>query len=168
VRPDRVVVLAPLLDDDGGFLQIVEDLSIEQFIAQFSVEGFAVTVLPRASGCDVERLRSELCKPAAHDLCCHLRAVVRANVFGHASGEHHISHRLDDAKAVDSASHPDRKALPSELVDQRHQSELSPVMGLRLDEVIAPHMIAMPRPQPDTRSVVQPKPPAWSLLSGYF
>ena len=34
----RVVVLAPLLDDDGGFLQAVEDFSIEQFIAQLGCD----------------------------------------------------------------------------------------------------------------------------------
>jgi len=149
VGPDRVVVLAPLLDDNGSFLQAIEDLSVEQFITQFSVEGFAVAILPGATGFDIQRLRSEFCEPAAHDLGCHLRAIVRADVFRHAFGEHHIRHGLDDAKAVDPASHPDCKALPGELVDQRHQSKLSPIMGLRLDEVVAPHMIAMLRPQPD-------------------
>jgi hypothetical protein len=34
VRSDRVVVLPPLLDDDLSFFQTVEDLSIEQLIAQ--------------------------------------------------------------------------------------------------------------------------------------
>ena len=146
MRPDRVVVLAPLLDDDSGFLQAVEDLSIEQFIAQFSVEGFAVAVLPGTTGFDVQCLRPEFCEPAAYDLCCHLCAVIGSDVFRHSSGEHHIGHRLDDAKAVDPPSHPDRKALPGELVDQRHQAKLSPIMGLRLDEVVAPHMITMLRP----------------------
>ena len=34
MRSDRVVVLPPLLDDDLSFFQTVEDLSIEQLIAQ--------------------------------------------------------------------------------------------------------------------------------------
>jgi hypothetical protein len=33
VRADRVVVLSPLLDDDLGFFQAVEDFSVEQFVA---------------------------------------------------------------------------------------------------------------------------------------
>ena len=41
-------------------------------------------------------------------------------------------------------------------------------MGLSLDEVVAPDMIAMLRPQADARSVVQPEPAARSLLPGYF
>jgi hypothetical protein len=32
--PDGVVVSAPALDDDLGFVQGVEDLAVEQFVAQ--------------------------------------------------------------------------------------------------------------------------------------
>ena len=91
-----------------------------------------------------------------------------ADVFRHTAFEHHVSHRLDDTEAVDAACHPDRQAFPSELVDQGHQSNLAPIMGLSLDEVVAPDMIAMLRPQADARSVVQPEPAARSLLPGYF
>ena len=47
VRPDGVVVDAPLLDDHLCFSQRVEDLSVQQLIAQLAVEGFAVAILPR-------------------------------------------------------------------------------------------------------------------------
>ena len=58
MRSDRVVVLAPMLDNNGGFLQAVEDLPIEQFIAQFSAKRLAVAVLPGTTGFDVKCLRS--------------------------------------------------------------------------------------------------------------
>ena len=48
-----------------------------------------------------------------------------------------------------ATGNPDRQAFPRELVDQRHQSELATVMGLSLDEVVAPHMVATLRSQPD-------------------
>ena len=35
MRSDRVVVLAPLLDDDLCFLEAVEDFAVEQLIAEF-------------------------------------------------------------------------------------------------------------------------------------
>ncbi len=38
---------APLLDEHLRFSQRVEDFSVEQFIAQLAVEGFAVAILPR-------------------------------------------------------------------------------------------------------------------------
>ena len=45
-----------MLDENLGFLEAVEDLAVEQFIAQFPVEAFAVAVLPRAAGRDVQSL----------------------------------------------------------------------------------------------------------------
>ena len=154
MRSDRVEVLAPLLDDDGGLLQAVEDFAVEAFVAELPVEGLAIAILPWAARRYVERLRSQLCKPAAHNLCRHLRAVVGTNVFRHTALDHHVGHGVDDAKAVDATGHSDRQAFPRELVDQRHQSELATVMGLRLDEVVAPDVIAMVRSQPDAGPVV--------------
>ncbi len=40
----------------------MEDFSVEAFVAQLAVEGFAVAVLPRTSGFDVERLGAKLCE----------------------------------------------------------------------------------------------------------
>lgn len=132
MRSDRVEVLAPLLDDDSGLLQAVEDFTVQAFVAQFAVEGLAVAVFPWAAGRNVERLCSELGEPVAHDLGCHLRAVVRPDVFWHTTFEHYLGHRLDDTEAVDPASHPDCQALPGVLVDQSHQPQLAPIVGLRL------------------------------------
>ena len=42
--PDSVVVTAPLLDQHLGLLQRVEDLAIEQFIPELSVEALVVAV----------------------------------------------------------------------------------------------------------------------------
>ena len=46
VWPSRVVVDAPLLDDDLRFPEAVEDLAIEAFIPELAVQGLAVAVLP--------------------------------------------------------------------------------------------------------------------------
>ena len=46
VRPDGVVVDAPLLDQDLGIPQAVEDFTIQQFVPEPGVEAFAVAVLP--------------------------------------------------------------------------------------------------------------------------
>jgi hypothetical protein len=161
-------MLAPLLDDDDSLLQAIEDFAVEAFIAQLAIKGFAVAVLPGAAGLDVERLRAELREPAAHDLCRHFCAVVGPNVLWHAPGEHHVGHRLDDTQAVDATGYPDRQAFPGEFVDQGHQPKFAPIVGLRLDEVVAPDMVAMLRPQTDARSVVEPEPAARPMLPGYF
>lgn len=168
MRSDRVVVLAPLLYDDGGLLQAVEDFAVEAFVAQFAVEGLAVAILPWAAGSYVERLRPQRCEPVAHDLCRHLRAVVRPDMLRDAFSKHHIGHGVDDAEAVDATCNPDRQAFPGKLVDQRHEPELTAIMGLRFDEVVAPDMVTMLRPQTDAGSVVEPQPAARSLFPGYF
>lgn len=77
-------------------------------------------------------------------------------MYGDALGEHHIGQRLDDAKTIDAASDPDGQALASELVDQGQQPDTTTIMGLRLDKIIAPDMIAMSRSEPDARPIVEP------------
>jgi len=161
-------VLAPLLDYDGGLLQAVEYLSVEAFISQLAVEAFAVAVFPWAARLDVKCLCSQSCKPAPHDLGRHLRAVVRPDVVGDTAFKHHVSHRVDDAEAVDPARHPDGQALAGELIDQGHQPDLAAVVGLSRNEVIAPDMVAMLWSQPDAGPVVEPQPATRLLLPGYF
>ena len=46
VRAHGVVVAAPLLDEDLGFTQGVEDLAVQQLVPEPGVEALAVAVLP--------------------------------------------------------------------------------------------------------------------------
>jgi hypothetical protein len=52
VRPERVVLMSPALDQDLGLEQRIEELAIEKFGAEFPVERFDIAILPRASGLD--------------------------------------------------------------------------------------------------------------------
>ena len=156
MRSDRVVVLAPLRDDDLCFLEAVEDFTVEQFVAQLAVEAFAVAVLPGASWRDVQRLGSDVRQPLAHDLGRHLGAIVRSDVLGNAVHDHGVGHCLDDAHAVDPPCNTDRQAFPRELVDQRHQPDFPAIVGLGFDEVVRPDVIAPLRSQPDAASVIEP------------
>ena len=51
--PDAVVDLSPVLGQDGHLLQRVEDLAVQQLVAELSVETFDVAVLPGAARLDV-------------------------------------------------------------------------------------------------------------------
>jgi len=53
MRPDRVVVAPPALDDDSGLSERVEDFAVEQLVAKARVEALDVTVLPRTAPLDV-------------------------------------------------------------------------------------------------------------------
>jgi hypothetical protein len=103
VRPDGVVVLAPLLDEDLGLLEAAEDFTVEQFVPQPAVEAFAIAVLPGAARLDVERLGAHTRKPATHDLGRHLRAVVGTDVLRDAAHEHHVSHVVGLTQAAAGA-----------------------------------------------------------------
>ena len=46
VRPDRIVVATPFLDEDLGLTQAVEDLTIQKFVSEPCVEALAVAVFP--------------------------------------------------------------------------------------------------------------------------
>jgi hypothetical protein len=46
VRPDGVIVATPFLDQDLGFAQGVEELAVEEFIAESGIEAFTVAILP--------------------------------------------------------------------------------------------------------------------------
>ena len=55
MRAQSVVMIAPPPGDAADLFQTVEDLAIEQLIAQAGIEAFDITILPRAAGLNVER-----------------------------------------------------------------------------------------------------------------
>jgi hypothetical protein len=50
-----VVFVSPVFDEDLGFEEAVEGLEVQEFVAEFAVEGFDVGVLPGCAGFDVGR-----------------------------------------------------------------------------------------------------------------
>ena len=60
---DGVVAVAPLFDEDLGFLEAAEDFAIEQLVPRLAVEAFAIAVFPGAARFDVERLGSNIRQP---------------------------------------------------------------------------------------------------------
>src|SRR5262249_50734367 len=52
MRPDRTVMAPPAFDDDLSFSEGIEDLAVEQPIAQARVEALDVAVLPRTAAVD--------------------------------------------------------------------------------------------------------------------
>src|SRR5262245_51104566 len=84
LRPDRVVVASPTLDDDLGLAQSVENLAVEQLIAKAGIEALDVAVLPGAAPLDAGGLGTDTRDPVLHRLGDELRPVVGADVSGNA------------------------------------------------------------------------------------
>ena len=76
LRPHRVVLPPPSLDQDLCFGERVEDLAVQQFIAQLPVERFHIAVLPGTSRFDEQRLDGEGGQPVPHERRRELRPVV--------------------------------------------------------------------------------------------
>jgi hypothetical protein len=68
VRPDCVVVPPPAFDDDLGFAHRVEDIAVEQLVAQARIETLDNPLSPTASRGDV----GGLCADGTDSLLHHL------------------------------------------------------------------------------------------------
>ena len=90
MRPNCIVVTAPTLNDDLGFLQRVEYLAIEEFVTQAGIEALDVTVFPGAARFDVGRLRPDCADPVLHRLGDELWTVVRPDMAGYATQDEEV------------------------------------------------------------------------------
>ena len=60
MRTDVIVLSEPVVDDDLSLLRRREPLGVEHLMTQGSVEAFVVSILPRASGIDLDRFDADL------------------------------------------------------------------------------------------------------------
>src|SRR5215467_11815980 len=108
VRPDRVVVASPALDDDLGLAQGVEDLAVEQLIAKAGVEALDVAVLPRAAPLDVSGFGTDSRDPLLRGLGYELRSVVGPDVSGKAPRDEEVGQNVDHIYRLELADDTDR------------------------------------------------------------
>src|SRR5450755_4847197 len=106
VRPLRVVVFAPPLRQNLCLLQRVEDLAVQELIAQLPVETLTVPVLPWTPRFDVQRLRAHFPQPLPQLLGNKLRPIVRTNMLGYPAHQHHIRQRFRSPANSPSAAPP--------------------------------------------------------------
>ena len=83
---DRVVMAPPRFDENLGFLERIEYLSVQELVTQSGIEALDVTILPGRARLDESGLSSDCGDPPAHGLGSELRAVVGADVAWDAAG----------------------------------------------------------------------------------
>ena len=76
MRPHTDEVLAPIFKQHLGLLERVEDLAVQQFVPELTVEAFVVAVLPRASRFDKQSFGAHTGEPVAHFARGHFWAVI--------------------------------------------------------------------------------------------
>ena len=166
MRPDRVEVVPPALDNDLGLAQGVEDFAIEQFIAQAGIKALDIAIFPGATWCDVGGLCADRCDPILHSLGHKLWPIVGADVARHATQDEEIGQHIDHIDGLELAGDLDRQAFVGKLVDHIEHAILASIVGAVLDEVVGPDVIAVLGTQPDAGSVRQPEPAALGLFMG--
>ena len=168
MRPARIVVTSPALDDDLGLSKREEDFAIEELIPQPGVEALDEAVLPGTSRCDVCGAGTNRRDPVLDGFGDELRTVIRSNVLRYAAQDEQVGQGIDHIDGLQFAINPDRQAFVSELVDDVEHAELASIMGALLEEVVGPDVVAALGPQPDARSVSQPQAGAFGLPGGDF
>src|SRR3954452_23576797 len=101
MRPDRVVMAPPAFYDDLGLAQRVEYFAVEQFVAQACVKTLDVSVLPRASWCDVGGLCTDRCNPCLHRLGDELRPIVGPDMARHTTQDEQIGQHVDHVDGLE-------------------------------------------------------------------
>jgi hypothetical protein len=164
VWSEGIVFLSPSFDEHLGLPEVIEDLSIQQFVSEFAVEAFAVAVFPWAARLDVQGSHPCIFKPLAHSLGSKFRAVVRSDVFRWPVGNKEIGEAMKHVIGSEASLHDDVEALPTEFVNDRQDLDKSAVVSAVFDKIIGPDMMAMGGPEPHTRPIIEPQTSAFGLL----
>ncbi len=164
MRPHRVVVNPPTIDQDLGFTQRVEDLAVEQLVSEFAVEALDVPVLPWTPGLDVQRGHAHFAQPVPHHIGGELRSIIRANIFRYAPRGHQPGQSLKHIIAAEIPRHINRKTLPRVLIDHREHPKAPTVMCPGMDKVVTPDMVLVLGSQPDARSTTEHQSTSFTLL----
>ena len=74
--PENIVLFSPPFNDYLGHPQSIENLPVEHFISQFSIEGLVISILPGATWLNEQGFYSDPPKPASDSLSSKLRPIV--------------------------------------------------------------------------------------------
>ena len=143
VGPEVIVFPSPVFEDDPGLRQCPELLPIQAFITEPGIEALDVSVLPWASRVDIEGLDAVISKPLAKLLFDELGAVIAADVLRGSVFLDEPAHNLTHLAGIDFAIHMDAEAFPGVFIDDVEHTEFPATLGGAVDEVPAPHVVAM-------------------------
>src|SRR4030088_3189906 len=103
MRPDGVVVTPPTFDDDLRLSQCVEDLAVEQLIAQPGIKTLEKPVLPGPARRDVGGLCPDGTDPLLHRLGNELRTIIGTDMPGNAAQDEQVAEHIDDIDRLEPA-----------------------------------------------------------------
>jgi len=133
-----VVVDAPVLEEHLSLEQTVEELTVQELVAQSAVERLDPGVLPWRSRVDEDGVDAGEPAPVDHGIGNELGSVVEAQVGRRSSLGHQLLQAAHDGVCPDGALGLDGQALTGTLVDDVQHLDGPPVGGLVELEVEGP------------------------------
>ena len=124
MRSHLVVMTAPVLDQDTGFLSRSEPLLVQTLIAKPPVEALIGAVLPGLAGVVQRGLDIRFSDPRQDRVADELRAVIRAHVARRTTCTDQTRQHLDDPIRSDTAGHIDGQALAGKFIDDSQALDL--------------------------------------------
>ncbi len=85
-------------------------------------------------------------------------------MFRWAVSEEQLAQHMQHVLAVEPAPDMNGQAFTGKFVDDGQHAECLAIMGAIHDEIVAPDVVSVCRPQPDARSVIQPQPASFRLF----
>lgn len=124
-----VVVASPPLDEYLRFPERVEDFPIEKLVPQFSIEAFAMAVLPCAAVLNVQGLHAEPTEPSADRDFNVLGSIVGSDVLRRPMHDEDISQGLKHALRVEPPVDLDCQTLAGVPIDDHKHAKRLAVVG---------------------------------------
>ena len=137
----RVVVDPPAFDDPPGLCERSEDMLVETFVAQLSIERLNKRVLNRFARRNIVPLDARLFDPAQHSSACQLGSVVRDDHQWSAMQIAEAVQLPDDTGARQRRINYARQTFPRKVVDDVENAEATAVIERILHEVQRPPLI---------------------------
>ena len=119
MRPDRVVIIAPKRQLPAGVVQSIEDLLVQEFVAQAAIEALDESILLGLARVDVMPGHPVLVGPLQNGPTGKLGAVVTDNASGLSVEPHQRIQLAGYAGARDAGVGGQAQVLPAAVVDQQ-------------------------------------------------
>lgn len=136
VRPERVVLFPPPLDDYLRLPERVEQLPVQLLIPHLAVKALAVAVLPGRARLDEQRLHADLAEPVPHDMGSELGAIVRPDEIRRTLFNEQPCQAVQHIVGAKLPGDLKRQAFPGELVDDHEDTKRPAFVRSVHDEVI--------------------------------
>ena len=132
---------AESLADDSGLRNAVEELPVQTFVPESSVEALCEAVLPGLSGIDEMRPDALVLQPQADLHGDELRPVVAADELRHAPLADDPRQDFADMQGLEGPTHLDGDGFPGVFVLQGQELQRGSAHRPREDEVVGPDVV---------------------------